>query len=81
MQRQFLLADVELGADNGLDADFAGGHHELGHAVHVAVVADADGLHAAVGGFLDHAVDFAGAVEQAVLGVVVEVAVFGHKLA
>ena len=64
--------DVDLAADDRLDA---GGHRllvELDGAEHVAVVGDRQGRHAAFLGALDQVADLDGAVEEAVLAVQME---------
>ena len=74
----FVFGDVELAAEDGLDAFFFGGVEEVDGAVDVAVVGHGDGLLAEGGDAVDEFVDVAGAVEEGVLGVEMEVGEFGH---
>ena len=64
---------VSLHADDGLDAGRHGLLVELQPAEHGAVVGDGHGLHAVLGGLLQEGINADGAVEQAVLGVHVQV--------
>ncbi len=64
---------VELAADEGLEVGGLGGVEKLDGAEHVAMVGERDGGLAQLDGAFHQAVDFAGAVEQAVVGVDVEV--------
>jgi len=61
--------DVHLAADNGFDAGLLRLLVELHGAVQVAVVGDGQGRHSAGGGLGHQPVDGAGAVEQRVVGV------------
>ena len=72
--------DVDFAADDGADAFVFGGVVELDSAEEVAVVGHADGGHFLLGADLHELVDFAGAVEEGVVGVVVKVDErgFGH---
>ena len=64
--------EVDLAADDGLDARLDGGKVELRAAVHVAVVGDGDGGHAELLGALAQRPQAGATVEQRVLRVVVE---------
>ena len=64
---------VDLAADDGLDALPLAGPVEIDHPVHDAVVGDCHGGLAQLFDALCQAVDAAEAVEEAVLGVDVEV--------
>ena len=68
-----VVDEVDLAAHDRLDAVLAGGLVELDRAVHDAVVGQAEGRLAEVGGALGERVDLARAVEQRVLGVDVEI--------
>ena len=69
----FLLADVKLATENGLDARFFGGVDEGDRAEDVAVVGHGDRGHAELFHASDQALDLAGAVEHGVVGVKVKV--------
>ena len=64
---------VDLAAEDGLDALVEAGVVEGDRSEHVAVVGDGHRLHAEPSHLVHHLVDVAGPVEQAVLGVEVEV--------
>ena len=68
-----LLGDVDLAADDGVDAGGLGGVIELDGAEEIAVVGHGDGGHFLLDRDLHELVDIAGAVEQGVVGVAVEV--------
>ncbi len=68
-----VVGDVDLAADHRLDARPLGGLEELHRPGHRAVVGERDGRHLELGGPLDEVRDPAGAVEDRVLGVDVEV--------
>ena len=68
----FLLADVKLAAQDRLHARFFGGIVECHRAEDVAVVGDGHGGHVEFLDAPDQALDFAGAVEQGVVGVKME---------
>ena len=65
----FLLGDVELAAEDGLDAFVLGGFEEVDGAVDVAVVGHGDGFLAEGGDAVDELFDVAGTVEEGVFGV------------
>jgi hypothetical protein len=65
--------EVELAADERLDALGLGGVVELDRAVEIAVIGEGDGGHAELDRAVHQPVDPAAAVEQAVVGVDVEV--------
>ena len=65
--------DIDLASDEWLDAFAFGGIVELDCAKHVAVVGKSQGFHAHVTCTLHKTINTAGAVEQAVVGVDVEV--------
>ena len=65
--------DVYLAADDRLDPGFLAGLVEVDRAVHDAVVGESDRGHVELGRSSHHRLDAAGAIEQRVLGVVVEV--------
>ena len=75
-----VAGDVDFAADDGVDAGVFGGVVEGDGAEEVAVVGHADGGHFLFGADLHELVDFAGAVEEGVVGVVVKVneGCFGH---
>ena len=64
---------VQLTPDDGLDARLQAGGVELHHAVHSAVVRDRQGRHPQLTGAPDQGLDSAHAVQQAVLGMKVQV--------
>ena len=64
--------DVDFAADDGVNAFGFGGIVELDGAEEVSVIGHADGGHLLFGADLHELVDFAGSVEQGVVGVVVE---------
>ena len=68
-----VVRDVDLAPDDRLDPGVARALPELHGARHRAVVGEADGRHLELRGPLDEAVDPAGAVENRVFGVDVEV--------
>ena len=74
-----LLADVELAADDRLDAVLLRGIVEMHRAEDVAVVGDGDGRHVQLGHARHELVDVAGAVEQRVVGVQVKMDKLGHE--
>ena len=65
--------DVDLTADDRLDPRVLAGFVEVDGAVHDAVVREADRGHLELRGAAHHRLDAAGAIEQRVLGVIVEV--------
>ena len=65
----FLLADVELAAQDRLDARFLGGVDEGHRAEDVAVIGHGDRRHLELLDAVDQALDLAGAVEHRVVGV------------
>ena len=73
-----VLADVELAAQDGLDALGFGRVEEVHRAVDVAVVGHGDGFLAERGDAVDELVNVAGAVEEGVFSVQMEVGEFGH---
>ena len=68
-----ILDEVDLAADDRLDACLRGGPVEVDGARHGAVVRDRDRRHLELHGALDQLADTAGAIENRVLGVAVEV--------
>ena len=68
-----LLRDVDFAADDGMDALRFGGVVELDGAEEIAMVGHGDGGHLLLGDDVHQLVDFAGAVEQGVVGVAVQV--------
>ncbi len=72
-----LVDEVDLAAEEGLDAVFVGLFEEGGEAVEDAVVGDGEGLHAQFGGPLAEPVRACAPVQQAVVGVDVKVDEFG----
>ena len=75
--RLAVVGDVDLAADDGLDAGVAGRLPELDGARHRAVVGEADRRHLELGGPRDEVGNPARPVEDRVLGVDVEVDEFG----
>ena len=75
-----LLRDVDFAADDGMDALGFGRVVELDGAEEIAVVGHGDGGHFLLGDDVHELVDFAGAVEQGIVGVVVEMNewIFSH---
>jgi hypothetical protein len=67
------LDEVEFAADEGLDAGVLGGLVELDRAVEIAMVGQRERGHAEFLGAAHETIDPAGAIEQAVVGVDVEV--------
>jgi hypothetical protein len=76
-----LLRNVHLATDDGMDTLRFGRIVEADGAEEVAVVRHGDGGHFLFGDHLHQLIDFAGAVEQGIVGVVVEVNEwsFGHR--
>ena len=72
--------DIHLAADDGLDTSLFAGAIKLHGAVHDAVVGDGKGGHAKLDGAVDLVRNAAGAVEQAVSCVVVQVYEWFHRL-
>ena len=72
--------NVRFVTDNGLDAAVLGLLVELQGAVQIAVVRQRQGVHALVSSTLDQPVDRAGAVQQAVMAVAVQMSkwLVGH---
>ena len=66
------LGDVHFAADDGVDVFGFGGVVELDGSEEVAVVGHGDGGHFQVGGDVHHLGDFAGSIEEGVIGVAVE---------
>ena len=64
--------DIDLAADHGVQPGGLAGAVEIDHAVHHAVIGDGDGRLPERLGALDELPDAAGAVEQAVFGVDVQ---------
>ncbi len=75
-----VFADVELAAEDGLDALLLGGVEEVDGAVDVAMVGHGHRFLAEGGDAIDEFLDVAGAVEQGVFGVEMQVGKFGHGL-
>ncbi len=73
-----LLADVELAAENGLDALLLRGLKEMHGSIDVAVVGDGDRGLADVLHALDELVHIAGAVEEGKVSMEMEVGELGH---
>ena len=73
-----LLADVELAPENGLDATCLRGLEEVDGSVDIAVVCNGDGLLADVGDAIYKLFYVAGAIEEGVVGVQVQVGEFSH---
>src|SRR5215471_16628182 len=65
----FLLADVELTADNRLHASLVRRIHEMHRAEDVAVVGHGNGGHSELVDVLDQLLDVASAIEHGVVGV------------
>ena len=76
--RAAVVDEVDLTAQQRLDAGLAGRAIELDRARHGAVVGDADGGHAELHRALDELRDAAGAVQHRVLGMDVQVGVTRH---
>ncbi len=76
----FLVADVELAAQDGFDAFGFGGFEEVDCAVDVAVVGDGYGFLADVVDVGYEFFDVAGAVEEGVVGVQMQVGKFSHGI-
>jgi len=70
--RAVALGHIHLAADDGLHAGLFCRLVELNGSVHYTVVGKGDGGHVQVGGPFHHLLHAAGAVQQAVLGVVVQ---------
>jgi hypothetical protein len=76
-----LLGDVDFAADDGVNAFVLGGVVELDGAEEVAMISHGDGGHALSGDEFHELGDFAGAIEEGVIGVAVEVdkGFLGHR--
>ena len=76
-----LLRNIHFAADNGMDPLRFGGVVEADRAKEVAVIRHSNGGHFLLGDDLHELVDFARAIEQRIVGVVVEVNErnFGHR--
>ncbi len=76
-----LLRNVDFAADDGLDSLGFGGVIELHRAEEIAVIGHGDGGHFLLRDDVHQLVDFAGAVEQGIVGVVVQMNewIFGHR--
>ena len=76
-----LLRNVDFAADDGMDALALWRRCRTDRAEEIAVIGHGDGGHFLLGDHLHELIDFAGAVEQRVVGVVVEVNEwsFGHR--
>ena len=68
-----VVCDVDLTADDGLDACVAAGGVKIDHAIEGAVVGDGQRIHAQFAGAVDQLRDAADAVEHTVFGVDVKV--------
>ena len=75
---RMIVADVNLAAENGLDAEILAGRVEIGRAEHVAVVGDGAGGHAVILGAGAEILDADGAVQQAVFGMAMQMDEIGH---
>ena len=75
---EMVVADVDLAAENGLDADLGALLGEIGRAVHVAVIGDGAGGHAEVLGAVAQVLEADGPVQQAVFGMAVQMHEIGH---
>jgi hypothetical protein len=73
-----LLADVELAPENGLDAACLGGLEEVDGSVDIAVIGNGDGLLADVSDAIYKLFYVAGAIEERVVGVQMQVGKFSH---
>ena len=80
MSMVVLLADVQLAADDRLDARGLGGVHEMHRAKDVAVIGHGHGRHAEFLHALDQLLDVASAVEHRVIGVQVQMDELRHEL-
>ena len=75
----FLLADVELAAEDRLHARFFGGVHERHRAEDVAVIGHGDRRHLQLLDAADQALDLASAVEHGEVGMKMEMNEFGLR--
>ena len=73
-----LLADVKLAPDNRLDARFVRGIHKMHCAKNIAVIGHGDRRHAQLLDAFNQFFDVAGAVEQGVIGMQMQVYEFRH---
>ena len=74
------FADVEFAADDGLDAVFVGGVDEMHGAEDISVVGHGDGGHAEFFHALAEFFHVAGAVEQGVIGMQMQMDELGHGM-
>ena len=74
------FADVKLAAHDGLDAVLVRGVDEVHRAKNISVVGHGDGGHAEFFHALAELFDVAGAVEQGVIGMEVQVNELGHRV-
>ena len=75
---RMVVADVDLAAENGFDAEVLAGRVEICRAEHIAVVGDGAGGHAVILGAGAEILDADGAVQQAVLGMAMQMHKVGH---
>ena len=75
---RMIMADVDLAAENGLDAELLAGRVEIRRAEHIAVVGDGAGGHAVILGAGAEILDADGAVQQAVFGMAMQMNKVGH---
>ena len=73
-----VLADVKLAAQDGLDALCLGSVKEMHRTIDVAVIGHGDGLLADRRHAVNEFLHVAGAVEEGVFGMQMEVGEFGH---
>jgi len=66
------FGDIDFATDDGFDVSLAGFIEEIGGGEQIAVVCDGDGGHFLAGGFVKELGSFAGPVEEAVIGVDVQ---------
>ena len=75
---EMVMADVDLAAEDGLDADLGALLGEVGRAEHVAVIGDGTGGHAEILGAVAQVLEADGPVQQAVFGMAVQMHEIGH---
>ena len=75
------MADIDLAAENGLDAHLGALLGKIGRAEHIAVIRDGAGRHAVILGAAAQVPEADGAVQQTVFCVTMQMDKIGHAKA